>query len=91
MTKPNSWKHGKLVMLILSISFLISITPSCSKSQIEFVPFESHKFIIQKLPNGNYEVKPDMIIEYQKVLLTGIKYKLKYEAAQAIIDGRTND
>jgi hypothetical protein len=92
MTSKNLCKLGKQVMLILLILSLTSIMQSCLKSQVEFVPFESNSHLIQKLPNGNWEVKADMIIDYQKVLLTGIKYKLMYQAAlEEIKELKSND
>jgi hypothetical protein len=55
------------------------------KSDPELIPFESSNYIIQKLPNGNYEVKADMILDHQMNLLIGIKYKLMWQAAEETI------
>jgi len=67
------------VIWILSICCLISITNGCLKSEPEIIPFEANQYIIQKLPNGNLEVKPDFIFTHFKVLQTAVAYKAKYE------------
>lgn len=62
--------------MILSIVSLISITTSCSlSSEIELVPFEARNFIVQYLPNGNVEMKPDILQAHFDLLIKAIILK----------------
>ena len=74
-------------MLILSIIFLISIINFCRKPDPVFVPYEKHKYVVGKLPNGNYEVKPGYLMEHWQLLLKANIYKLKWEQCE---EGKTN-
>jgi hypothetical protein len=55
------------------------------------VPFEANNFIIQKLENGNYEVKPDFLLAHFELLVKARTLQLKVKKLEAIIQGDTND
>lgn len=65
-------------MFLLSISLLISIGISClPSSEVQLVPFEANNFIVQYLPNGNLEVKPDLIQAHFDLLIKAMVLKVE--------------
>jgi hypothetical protein len=73
--------------LILSIVCLINIGTSCrTSSEIQLVPFEARNFIVQYLPNGNVEMKPDILQAHFDLMLKAVILKKRCEFLQAIIN-----
>ena len=79
MSKPLS-RPGKTGTLILLIIFLINTGLSCKKSEIQLVPFESRKFIIEYLPDGNVVVKPGMLLTHFELMVKALTLKLQVKA-----------
>lgn len=63
-------------ILILSIVYVASIGTACFKPRPAiYVPIE--KNIVQKLANGNWEIRPGLIYDYFKVLAENKLLKIK--------------
>ena len=63
-------------MFLLSICFLISIGVSCRpSSEVRLVPFEARNFIVRYLPNGNVEMKPDILQAHFDLLIKAFVLK----------------
>ena len=69
-------------MLLLLITFLISITGSCRKPDPVFIPYEKHEGVVRKLANGNWEVKPGYLLEHWGLLLKANIYKMKWKQCE---------
>jgi len=67
-------------MLVLLITFLISITGSCRKPDPVFIPYKKHPGLVQKLANGNWEVEPGFVLEHWELLFKALVYKKAYDA-----------
>ena len=65
-------------MFLLSICLLISIGASCFRSpEVELVPFEARNFLVRYLPNGNLEMKPDIMQAHFDLLIKAMVLKLE--------------
>ena len=78
MTNRNFKRRIVTGTLILSIVCLINTGTSCRpSSEVQLVPFESRNFIVQFLPNGNVEVKPDFLQAHFDLLIKATVLKLE--------------
>ncbi len=68
--------------MILLICFLISTGLSCKKPEIQLVPFESRKFVIEYLPDGNVVVKPDMLLAHFELMVKALILEMKIKALE---------
>jgi hypothetical protein len=51
------------------ISILILLSPSCKQPTVVLVPIDPTLKVIQRLPNGNWEVTPAYVINYTLLLV----------------------
>lgn len=64
--------------LILSIVCLINTGTSCrTSSEIQLVPFEARNFLVRYLPNGNVEMKPDILQAHFDLMMKAVILKLE--------------
>lgn len=61
---------------------MINTGLSCRKPDIELVPFESRKFVIEYLEDGNVVVKPDMLLAHFELMIKAMTLKLQVKALQ---------
>lgn len=72
--------------MILSICSLISTGTSCRKPEIQLIPFEARKFIVQYLDNGNVEVKKDFLLAHWELLYKSMALKLENKILRKKLD-----
>ena len=69
-------RRWKRAILILSIVYLGSIGTACFKPRPTiYIPIE--KDIVQKLENGNWEVRPGLIYDYFRTLAENKLLKIR--------------
>lgn len=65
-------------MLIVLISILLSIS-TCKRPDPIIYPIDQNSMVVGKLPNGNWEVKEGLVLNYLKALAENkiLKAKIK--------------
>jgi len=67
MTSKTFYAASKQATYIALIALLLSI-PTCKTPEVVMYPVDLNTLCVQKLPNGNWEVKEGMVYDYVKLL-----------------------